>query len=41
MYDVSADGRRFIMTRMRGEAAERLVLVLNWFAELTSTRESR
>jgi serine/threonine-protein kinase len=39
MYDVSPDGRRFIMTRQRGEASERLVLVLNWFTELqASTR---
>ena len=37
MYDVSPDGQRFIMTRKRGESAERLVIVLNWFAELTAS----
>ena len=34
-YDVSPDGRRFIMSREPTQAAsEHLVLVLNWFAEL-------
>jgi serine/threonine-protein kinase len=41
MYDVSPDGQRFIMTRKRGASGEQLVLVLNWFAELTSSGGSR
>jgi serine/threonine protein kinase/Tol biopolymer transport system component len=41
MYGVSPDGQRFIMTRLRGEASEKLVLVLNWFAELTPTAGSK
>jgi hypothetical protein len=41
MYDVSPDGQRFIMTRKRAQSAEKLVLVLNWFAELTANGGSR
>jgi hypothetical protein len=41
MYDVSPDGKRFIMTRMRGEASEKLVLVLNWVADLSPSAGSR
>ena len=36
MYDVSPDGKRFIMTRVRGDASANMVLVLNWFSELTA-----
>jgi Tol biopolymer transport system component len=41
MYDVSPDGQRFIMTRKRGTSGQRLVLVLNWFAELAGPGGSK
>jgi serine/threonine-protein kinase len=41
MYGVSPDGQRFIMTRLRGEASEKLVLVLNWFADFTPNAGSK
>jgi Tol biopolymer transport system component len=41
MYGVSPDGQRFIMTRQRGEASEKLVLVLNWFADLAVPGDSK
>ena len=39
MYDVSADGQQFLMTKETGEADERppsprIILVQNWFEEL-------
>jgi hypothetical protein len=39
MYDVSADGQRFLMIKETGEADERtpsarIILVQNWFEEL-------
>ena len=37
-YDVAPDGKRFIMTRVRGESTERLVVVLNWFQELAARK---
>ena len=37
-YDIAPDGKRFIMTRVRGESAERLVVVLNWFQELAARK---
>lgn len=41
MYGISPDGQRFIMTRLRGEASEKLVLVLNWFADLAAAGASQ
>ena len=41
MYGVSPDGQRFLMTRKRGQSSEKLVLVLNWFSELTAAGGSR
>ena len=41
MYGVSPDGQHFIMTRLRGQSSEKLVLVLNWFADLSAASGSK
>jgi hypothetical protein len=34
-YDVTTDGRRFMMVRSAGEEGQQLTVVLDWFEELT------
>jgi hypothetical protein len=40
-YAVSTDDRRFLMVRRVKERAEQVVVVENWFDELSATRASR
>ena len=35
LFDVSPDGQRFLMIRKVGSAQGQVVVVLNWFEELT------